>query len=112
MLLTNRGLGRVVYKHKLHTTVKLYDICSDGTMKHQPANVTLTPQTGNRETCSQGRGRAGEMWPYHQMGDHTVSGEQWDCLSGAQSIPPLLGPCSSTSPSAHSSLTIIIPHNN
>lgn len=113
---TNRGVDRVVHKYThIQLTIRLYKICSDGTMKHHPNNVTLTPhpaQTDNRETCSQGRGRAGEMRPYHQMGDHTVSGEQWDCLSGAQSIPPLLGHGSSTSPSAHSSLTIIIPHNN
>ncbi len=72
----NRGVARVVHKYThIQLTINLYKICNDGTMKHHPNNVTLTPhpaQTDNRETCSQGRGRAGEMRPYHQMGSHSL----------------------------------------
>lgn len=61
----------------------------------QTLSVTLIShplhKQATTEKCSQKKRRAIEMNPYHQMANHTVSGEHWDCLSGAQSISSSLG---------------------
>jgi len=84
-------------------------------MKHQQGNVTLTShlstdrqqrdrlpgeRTSWRDAAISSDGRS------HSFG-RTVGLFIWISVYFL-----LLGHCSSTSPSAHSSLTIIIPHNN